>query len=163
MEFNIGDKIVYPNQGVGVIDNIEEKEFNGKKEVYYKMHIVSNMMKLSVPSSRFENAHIRPVSNAETLDSELEKIEIDENEILRLSKINYKERNEFFSEKIKAGSLTDMLDIITSLNKLKSLRTLNSLEKNIFRNTKKMLIDEICESKKVTSDEATDLLERSIS
>lgn len=45
--FNIGDKIVYPGQGIGVVDCIEEMEFKGEKQNYYKIDIVNSTMKLS--------------------------------------------------------------------------------------------------------------------
>ena len=47
--FNIGDKIVYPSQGIGVIDIIEEKEFKGEKQKYYTIQLCNNTMKLTLP------------------------------------------------------------------------------------------------------------------
>ena len=49
--FNIGDKIVYPVQGVGVIDLIEEREFKGEMQDFYKIHLISNSLKVMLPSA----------------------------------------------------------------------------------------------------------------
>lgn len=159
LDFNIGDKIVYPNQGVGVIDFIEEKEFKGKMEKYYKIHLINNTMKLSLPLSRVMSANMRLISDSETLDSKLNCMKDYVKEVEKLAKINYKERNEIYSTKVKSGTLEDLLEIISNLTKLKTIHNLNSMEKMILRNTKKILIDEIAQSKKISIDEASCLLD----
>lgn len=162
INFNIGDKIVYPNQGVGVIDLIEEKEFKGKKEKYYKIHLINNTMKLSIPFSRVKSSNIRLVSDSETLDFRLNNIKDYFKEVEKLAKTNYKIRNEIYSIKVKSGTLEDLLEIISNLTKLKTIHNLNSMEKMILRNTKKIVIDEISQSKKISIDEASCLLDMSI-
>jgi len=158
-EFNIGDKVVYPNQGVGVIDLIEEKEFKGKKEKYYKIHLINNTMKLSLPLSRVKSANMRHISDSKTLDSKLNNIKYYVKEVDKLAKTNYKERNEIYSTKVKSGTLEDLLEIISNLTELKTIHDLNSMEKTILRNTKRILIDEIAQSKKISLDEAGYLLD----
>ena len=162
IDFNIGDKIVYPNQGVGVVDLIEEKEFKGKKEKYYKIHLINNTMKLSIPFSRVKSSNIRLVSDSETLDFRLNNIKDYFKEVEKLAKTNYKIRNEIYSIKVKSGTLEDLLEIISNLTKLKTIHNLNSMEKMILRNTKKIVIDEISQSKKISIDEASCLLDMSI-
>lgn len=158
-DFNIGDKIVYPNQGVGIIDVIEEKEFNGIKEKYYKIHLINNTMKLSLPLSRLKASNIRLISDSQTLDYNLNNKRKTLEDIKQLAKINYKERNEMYTSKIKSGTLKEQLEIIYNLTQLKSIHNLNSMEKMILRNTKKILIDEIVQSKKISECEADNLLE----
>ncbi len=158
-DFNIGDKIVYPNQGVGIIDVIEEKEFNGIKEKYYKIHLINNTMKLSLPLSRLKASNIRLISDSQTLDYNLNNKRKTLEEIKQLAKTNYKERNEMYISKIKSGTLKEQLEIIYNLTQLKSIHNLNSMEKMILRNTKKILIDEIVQSKKISECEADNLLE----
>lgn len=159
LDFNIGDKIVYPNQGVGVIDFIEEKEFKGRMEKYYKIHLINNTMRLSLPLSRVISANMRLISDSETLDSKLNCMKDYVKEVEKLARINYKERNEIYSTKVKSGTLEDLLEIISNLTELKTIHNLNSMEKMILRNTKKILIDEIAQSKKISIDEASCLLE----
>lgn len=163
LEFNIGDTIVYPNQGVGVIELIEEKEFKGRKEKYYKIHLINNTMILSLPLSRVKASNMRLISDADTLDSKLNHIKDYVNKVEELAKINYKERNEIYSNKVKSGRLEDLLEIISNLTVLKTIHNLNSMEKMILRNTKKILIDEIAQSKRISIDEATYILDLSMS
>lgn len=162
LEFNIGDKIVYPNQGVGVIDLIEEKEFKGKREKYYKIHLINNTMRLSLPLSRVKSSNMRLISDSKTLDCKLNHIKDYVNEVEELAKVSYKERNEIYSTKVKSGTLEDLLEIISNLTELKNIHNLNSMEKMILRNTKKILIDEISQSKRISIDEASYLLDECI-
>ncbi|WP_297712731.1 CarD family transcriptional regulator [Clostridium sp.] len=69
--FNIGDKIVYPGQGIGVVDCIEEMEFKGERQNYYKIDIVNSTMKLKLPVSRVEFTNIRLISNSKEIDTDL--------------------------------------------------------------------------------------------
>lgn len=160
--FNIGDIIVYPNQGVGVIDYIEEKEFKGKKEKYYRIHLVNNTMQLSLPFSRIEPSNIRLVSDSKVLDIKLKSVKDFRDESEELAKTNYKIRNEIYSNKVKSGTLEDLLEIINNLTKLKTIHNLNSMEKMILRNTKRILVDEIAQSKNISIDEASSLLDTAI-
>ena len=72
--FSIGDKIVYPGQGIGVISCIEEKEFKGEKQHFYNIDIINSTMKLKLPAKRFETANIRLLSDSEKIDNSLEEI-----------------------------------------------------------------------------------------
>ena len=74
--FNIGDKIVYPVQGVGVIDLIEEKEFNGEMQTYYKINIVNNSLKLLLPSSRLKASNISIIRDSYTLENVLNNLDL---------------------------------------------------------------------------------------
>src|SRR6202521_4580170 len=67
MEFKIGDKVVYPNHGVGVIEQISYGTLNGRTETYYMLRITSSSLKVMVPSSNAEAVGLRPViRNGET-------------------------------------------------------------------------------------------------
>jgi RNA polymerase-interacting CarD/CdnL/TRCF family regulator len=161
--FNIGDKIVYPSQGIGVIDEIEEKEFNGEKQAYYIIKLYNNNMKLTLPSSRIEISNMRLVSDSKTLDSRLKHINKFLVEVDELSKVNFKERKTVNELKIKSGALDDYLEVICNLTQLKMEQNLNSSEKQMLANAKKIVIEEISQSKNLSNNEAADLLDISMS
>ncbi|AGX42725.1 CarD family transcriptional regulator [Clostridium saccharobutylicum] len=160
--FKIGDKIVYPNQGIGIIDFIEEKEFKGEKQSYYKMHLLNNTMKVSIPCSMVETSHMRLISDSKTLDNTLKHINKFIHEVETLARINYKERNAIYLGKIKQGTLDNYLEVICNLTQLKKNHSLNSTEKHILRNAKKLVIEEISQAKNLSNDEASNLLDVSI-
>ncbi len=76
MDFKLGEKVVYPNHGVGVIEQISYGYLNGRSERYYMLHIVSSGLKVMVPQSNAENVGLRTVirsSQATEVISYLEK------------------------------------------------------------------------------------------
>lgn len=160
--FNVGDKIVYPSQGVGVIDLIESKEFKGKMQKYYKIHLFNNSMKLMVPFSVIESSHIRLVSDTEEIDNVFDNmdkfLDVDDD----FTSNNFRERIAINNQKIKSGTLSDCIEVICNLSKINSKHSLNNVEKQMLTNTKKILIEEICQSKDLSNNEAEKLLEASI-
>ena len=161
--FNIGDKIVYPSQGIGVIDEIEEKEFKGEKQAYYTIKLYNNNMKLTLPFSRIETSNMRLVSDSKTLDNRLKHINKFLVESEELDKFNFKERKTVNELKIKSGALDDYLEVICNLTQVKMEHNLNSSEKQMLASAKKILIEEISQSKNISNDEAADLLDVSMS
>ena len=160
--FNIGDKIVYPSQGLGIIDIIEEKEFKGENEKHYTIQLCNHTMKLTLPFSRVEPSNMRLISDSKTLDNCLNHINRFVAETGELSKINFKERKTLNEIKIKSGALDDYLEVICNLTQLKMEHNLNSSEKQMLTSTKKIVIEEISQSKNLSSDEATSLLDVSM-
>ncbi|MFZ0036370.1 MAG: CarD family transcriptional regulator, partial [Candidatus Acidiferrales bacterium] len=61
MEFKLGEKVVYPNHGVGVIEQISFGYLNGKSERFYMLKIVSSGLKVMVPQANVDNVGLRPV------------------------------------------------------------------------------------------------------
>ena len=61
MEFKLGEKVVYPNHGVGVIEQISYGYLNGRSERYYMLKIVSSGLKVMVPQSNILNVGLRPI------------------------------------------------------------------------------------------------------
>lgn len=160
--FNIGDKIVYPNQGIGIIDIIEEKELKGEKQKYYIIQLFNNTLKLMLPFSRVKPSNIRLISDSKTLDNSLKHINKFAVEPGQLAKVNFKERKAINELKIKTGTLDDYLEVIYNLTQLKVESNLNSSEKQMLSNAKRIVIEEISQSKNLSSDEATSLLDVSI-
>ena len=61
MEFKLSEKVVYPNHGVGVIEQISYGYLNGRSERYYMLKIVSSGLKVMVPQSNILNVGLRPI------------------------------------------------------------------------------------------------------
>lgn len=155
--FDIGDKIVYPMQGAGVIQGIEEKVFQGKKQQYYIIKMLTNNMEIMIPSWRISNANIRLISDDSTLKNVLFNLnarELEPNESL-----NSKQRYQANMDKIKTGSLKDGAEVVYDLTQLNKEKALNTSESQMLMNARKFLVDEIILIKKITEDEANDLLD----
>ena len=67
MDYKIGDKVVYPNHGVGLIEQINYGILNGKTERYYMIRIVSSGLRVMVPQSNAMSVGLRSV--VKTIDT----------------------------------------------------------------------------------------------
>ncbi|WP_143315041.1 CarD family transcriptional regulator [Clostridium sp. HBUAS56017] len=154
-----GDRIVYPNQGVGIVDIIEEKEFHGKTQKFYSIHLLNNSLKLTLPCSRIETSNIRLISDATTLDSLLNNVKRLEVTDCESKSANCKDRFATNSLKVKSGSLKDYIEVFLNLSLIKRQHSLNSSENQMLNTTKKVLIEEISLVKDISHIEADELLE----
>ena len=160
--FNIGDKIVYPGQGIGVVDCIEEVEFKGEKQNYYKIDIINSTMKLKLPVSRVEFTNIRLISDSKAIDIDLNNFSdfiVNEEEI-KIS--TAKERMITNSKKIKEGTLNNYLDVICNLTQVMQVGNINANEKQVLNSTKSLVVEEISQSKDLSREEAIEILENAI-
>ena len=66
--FSIGDKVVYPMQGIGVVDRIEDKIFSGKNREYIIVKILSNNLEIMIPSDKVLNSNLRKINDNSTLE-----------------------------------------------------------------------------------------------
>ncbi|MEG1002313.1 CarD family transcriptional regulator [Clostridium sp.] len=161
--FNIGDKIVYPSQGVGIIDSIEEKEFLGNMKKYCSIHLISNSLKLMMPLDRLSASNIRPITDSEALDNALNHMESFADAVDALKDSTCKERILNNTAKFKAGTLQDFIEVVYNLTEIKKGHTLNTSENQMLKSTRKFLIDEISLIKDISGSEASDLLDSSLS
>lgn len=156
--FKKGDMIVYPNQGIGVIDLIEEKEFKGDLKKFYNIHLLNNSLKLMMPVSKVENSNIRLISDSTSLDSALEKIKLTKPNEEKLINKNCKERLEYNRDRIKSGTIDDYLNVYSDLSYVRKQHSLNSSENQMYNTTRKILIEEISLVKGISKTDAEKML-----
>lgn len=161
--FKTGDKIVYPNQGVGIIDLIEEKEFQGKTQKFYNIHLLNNSLKITLPYARIENSNIRLVSDANTLDNILNSLENLREESSDIDLSSSKDRFIVNSAKAKSGLLMDYIEVFLNLSLIKRQHSLNSSENQMLNTIKKVILEEISLVKDITNNEANEILEKNLS
>lgn len=161
--FSIGDKVVYPRQGIGIIDSMEKQEFCGELQTYYKIKFIDNSLEIMLPSSRLESANIRLLSDSSTLDHVLENIHEFAGDLNDLYGCSLKERMVKNSVKFNSGTLKDYIEVLCNLTEINKEHSLNSSEKQMLNNTKSFLIDEIRLVKDIPATKATNILNESIS
>src|SRR5207253_2958882 len=117
MDYKIGDKVVYPNHGVGLIEQISYGMLNGRTEKYYMLRIVSSGLKVMVPQSNAAAVGLRPVIRS----GETEKVM----GFLEKGKFNshhdWKHRFKENSERMRTGSLIEVAAVLKSLVALRVL------------------------------------------
>jgi len=140
--FQIGDKVIYPNHGLGVIERIEEKTILGTTCGFYSLRITSNDTMVLVPVANADCVGLRPAIG----DSEVDRLF----RILGDGKIdsqqNWKGRFKDNSEKMRSGSIYDVADVLKSLTLLSKSKNLSFREKRMLDRARFLVISEISEA-----------------
>ena len=138
--FKVGDMAVYPAQGVGVIEAIENREVMGNKQLFYIMKIMGNGMKIMIPMNGADAVGLREVIALE----EIPKIyEILRNKDVTIDKQTWNKRYREYLEKIKTGSVFEIARVLRDLFILKSDKNLSFGERKMMDTAKSLLIKEI--------------------
>src|SRR3979490_1165425 len=150
MDYKIGDKVVYPNHGVGTIEQINFGVMNGRTEKYYMLKIYSSGLKVMVPASNAISVGLRPViRNGETLKvlGFLEKGKPN-------SHHDWKHRFKENSERMRTGSLIEVAAVLKSLVSLSRTKPLSFREKKMLERAKYLLVSEMATSRNTTAESA---------
>src|ERR1700751_3695660 len=158
MEFKIGDKVVYPNHGVGVIEQISYGMLEGRTETYYMLKITSNSLKVMVPRSNAAAVGLRPVIR----NGETEKVL----GYIAKGKFNshhdWKHRFKENSERMRTGSLIEVAAVLKSLVALSRTKPLSFREKKMLERAKYLLISELATARNITPETMEDALIKSL-
>ncbi|MGG2065133.1 MULTISPECIES: CarD family transcriptional regulator [unclassified Bacillus (in: firmicutes)] len=152
--FQIGDKIVYPMHGAGVIKAIEEKEILGEKQKYYVIRIPISNMEVMIPMKKMIQSRIRLIADMLTLENVLLIFQYGESD----DSLSWKQRYTQNMEKMKTGEIQEGAEVVRDLIRRNKVRALNASEKQMLDNAQKILISELSLIKGITENQAIDLL-----
>ena len=158
MNYKIGDKVVYPNHGVGVIEQISYAMLNGRTEAYYMLRITLSSLKVMVPSSNAEAVGLRPVIR----NGETEKVL----GYIAKGKFNshhdWKHRFKENSERMRTGSLIEVAAVLKSLVALSRTKPLSFREKKMLERAKYLLVTELATARNMTAENMETMLVKSL-
>ncbi len=137
--FNVGDKIVYPMHGAGVIESIEEKEILGKKQRYYVMKMPVGDIKVMVPTNNAKDIGIREVIDSEEAQKVFGALE-DDNIYMNT---NWNKRYRENMDKIKSGNIFEVADVVRNLAHRDKEKGLSTGERKMLNNAKQILVSEL--------------------
>ena len=108
--YSVGDKVVYPMHGAGVIDSIEEKEILGEKQSYYILKMPGEV-KVMVPTSTAEQHGIRNVIDKTEAEKVINILEQDDTEMEK----NWNKRYRDNMDKMKSGNIFEIAEVVRNL------------------------------------------------
>jgi CarD family transcriptional regulator len=152
--FCVEQKVVYPSQGVGIIKALEEKEFKGKKVLYYVIYLEVSDMTIMVPVEKAEGLGIRAIVPQEEAEKALNLIGEDYDPIPSDWKLRYQMNLDL----LKKGSVMDIASIVRSLYHRSKVKELPILERKLYDNALKLLEDEITFSLQKPKDEVDTMI-----
>jgi CarD family transcriptional regulator len=152
--FNIGDKVVYPMHGAGVIEAIEEKEILGEIKQYYVMKIPIGDMKVMIPLNHDHQIGLREVTDELIINEIMQGLRKEE---VTLS-TNWNRRYRANMDKIRTGDIQDIAEVVRELMFRDREKGLSTGERKMLDNAKQILVSELVLSKGICEDEAVQWL-----
>ena len=158
MTFAVGEKVVYPNQGVGTIENISTRYFEEKPEKFYLLRLFCSSMTVMVPFSNAENIGLRKLSKHTDVARVLAYLAGSGIENLQDWKIRFK----INSEKMLTGSLLQIAEVFKQLVRLQADKPLSFREKKMLDRARTMLISEVSQARNIAEPEAIGLMDKAL-
>ncbi len=147
--YRLGDKIVYPMHGAGVIESLEEKEVLGEKKKYFIIKMPVNEMKLMIPVDNVENIGVRKIIATEEVEEVFDILKEDSS----LNKLNWNKRYRANMDRMKSGDIFEVARIVRSLTYRDQEKGLSTGEKKMLSNAKQILISELILAEDSSSEE----------
>ena len=152
MTFEVGDKVIYPNHGLGIVERIEDKTILGTTCGFYHLRIVANDTTVLVPVTNVDGVGLRRAISDEEVDRLFNLLgdgKIDNHQ-------NWKGRFKDNSDKMRSGSIYEVADVLKSLTFLAKSKSLSFREKRMLDRAKALIISEISEVMQTTAQAIED-------
>jgi len=159
LNFQIGERVVYPNQGVGTIENISARSFGPKVEKFYLLRLASNSLTVMVPFSHVGDIGLRKITRTSEIGRMLDYLA----EGRCRNCADWKDRFKINSEKMRTGGMLGLAEVLKSLLHQQKEKPLSFREKKMLDRARHMLITEVSISRAVSTETASQILSKALS
>ena len=144
VEFKVGDKAVYPAQGVAEVISIDEKDIAGSRQRFYVLRILDTDRKIMVPVSNANAVGLRQVISEQEIR---EIFDILKERTIGFDTQTWNPRYRGFMDKIKTGSIYDVAEVLRDLYRLKANKQLSFGERRMLDTAKNLIVKELAVAK----------------
>lgn len=156
VEFKVGDKAVYPAQGVAEIISIDERDIAGSRQLFYVLRILDTDRKIMVPVSNATAVGLRQVIS----EAEIREIfDILKERTIGFDTQTWNRRYRGFMDKIKTGSIYDVAEVLRDLYRLKASKQLSFGERRMLDTARSLIVKEIAIAREQTETQVRDEIE----
>ncbi len=148
--FKVGDKIVHPMHGAGVIDGIVSQKINGVLRDYYMMKLPVGGMVVMIPTCNSSEIGVRAIvaaAEAEQVMAEWSEIPVDMTQ-------NWNHRYRENMSRLKSGNLREVARVVKSLMQRDGDRGLSTGERKMLHSAKQILLSELVLAQSISYEEA---------
>ena len=156
--FQVGDKIVHPMHGAGVINSIVEKKINGIVRSYYELKLPIGGMLVMIPTENSAEIGVRPIIDKDQGDrviAAFENIEVEMDQ-------NWNRRYRENMIRLKSGDLLEVARVVKGLMLRDEARGLSTGERKMLHSAKQILISELVLSQSSSYEEIEDRINRAL-
>jgi len=157
--FHIGDKVVYPNHGVGVIEQISSRTIGQTVEKFYLLKIKASSLKVMVPFHSVVTVGLRRVVR----NGEIQKIVDFLQDGACDNNADWKYRFKENSDRMRTGSLLEVAAVLKGLLLLNQSKPLSFREKKMLERARYLLVSELAMARNCEEPHIEDLLTKALS
>ena len=139
MRFKVGDKVVYPSQGVSIVEKISKEVLAGAEMKCYHLRLIGSDSKVMVPLANSERVGLRPLSEKKNIKKIMTRLKAAEGETAE----DWKDRYRANLERIKTGDLDEIVDVLLCLAEVAGRKTLSFRERKMYDHARQLLVNEV--------------------
>ena len=158
MTFKVGQKVVYPNHGVTVVEEIAPSRIDGTERTCYHLRLLSGNSKVMVPKDNLDLVGLRPLCEAKEIRTLFGILENGSVEAQKDWKGRYKQN----VEKMKTGRITEVAEVLKNLRFVSQRKSLSFREKKMYERAKSFIVSEVAHVKGLTERDAEQQVERAL-
>ena len=159
MEFQVGEKVIYPNHGIGVVEGIKSRSTPDGAVTGYDLRILANDSRVWIPCEGAGGVGLRGVVSQ--VDAHRLLAELAEGNIVQQA--NWKGRFKENSDRMRTGSIFEVAEVLKGLTFLSQRKTLSFREKRMLDRAKFLIVSEIAEAEGTPAEEIQERIERALS
>jgi CarD family transcriptional regulator len=138
--FKVGEKVVYPAHGVGVIESLQVRNVSGTQKKFYMLRIVDSEMTIMIPTENVQTVGLRRIIGRDMVSKVYKilrerKVEVDQQ--------TWNRRYREYTEKIKTGSVLEIAKVLRDLFVLKADKELSFGERKMLDTARNLLVKEL--------------------
>lgn len=158
MTFKIGDRAVYPAQGVGVVESIEAREFGGQSNDFYILRIIDNDMTIMVPVNNADQVGLRNLISKDKIDSIYNVL--GEKQEGNQAVASWSRRQREYNDKIKTGNPVEVAEVLRELYQIRVAKELSYGEKKVLELARRLLVKELALAEGIGEEAVNQRLEK---
>ncbi|QSQ24026.1 transcriptional regulator [Pyxidicoccus parkwayensis] len=155
LQLKVGDRVVYPNQGVCRVTAIDMKEVAGQKLTFVTMKREEDGAVVMVPSNKVTAIGVRKVATAEDVESIFEFLRSDSDK----ADLDWKQRARTNLDRMTQGGILGLAEVVKGLQVLSELRPLPTKERELYDNARHLLVSEVAAALGTTEVNAEDAID----
>lgn len=153
--FNVGDKVVYPHHGAGVVEKVETRSIEGEKKKYFILSLCGGDLKITVPEESTENVGLRSVITKTQVKSVLEVLCQKQSQMPS----NWNHRYKKNRDKIRSGDVYEVAEVVRNLSIREREKGLSTGEKRMLNQARQILLSEIIYVLNIDNEKAARMLD----
>ena len=158
MSFKVGQKVVYPNHGVSMVESIKPTELDGVSSTFYHLRLFSNASKVMVPEANLDLVGLRPLNPLKSIRALFRILANGDIDTYKDWKGRYKQN----LDKMKTGELTEVAKVLKNLRLVSTKKSLSFREKKMYERAKYFIVSEVAHVKDIAEAKAEKQVEQAL-